>query len=52
MGAALWVCSSQRDAAVCPYPLVPSFSAGVVLLGKVFQVVVVVEVKELHQVLE
>ena len=35
-----------------PYPLVPSLPAGVVLLGEVPQVVVVVEVEELHQVLQ
>lgn len=45
------VCSSQHDA-TCPYPLLPSFSARVVLLGKVPQVVVVVEVEKLHEVLE
>lgn len=44
-------CSSQRDA-VFPYPLVSSFSAGVVLLGKVPKVVVVVEVEKLNEVLE
>lgn len=43
--------SSQRDAA-CSYPLVPSFPAGVALLGEVPQVVVVVEVEKLHEVLE
>lgn len=42
---------SQRDVA-CPYPLITSFSARVVLLGKVPQVVVVVEVEKLHEVLE
>lgn len=46
-----WFCSSQHDA-VCPYPLVSSFSAGIVLLGKVPQVVVVVEVEKLNEVLE
>lgn len=45
------VCSSWRGAA-CPYPLVASFAARVVLLGKVPQVVVVVEVEELDEVLE
>lgn len=42
---------SQHDV-LCPYPLVPSFSARVVLLGAVPQVVVVVEVEKLHEVLE
>lgn len=37
---------------VCPYPLVASFSARVVLLGEVPQIVVVVEVEKLHQVLK
>lgn len=42
-----------RQAGVaCPYPLVSALSAGVVLLGKVPQVVVVVEVKKLHQILK
>lgn len=36
----------------CSYPLVPSFSARIVLLGKVPQVVVVVEVEKLHEVLQ
>ena len=45
----MWVSVSD---AVCPYPLVPSFSARVVLLGEVPQIVVVVEVEKLHEVLE
>lgn len=34
------------------YPLVSSFSARIVLLGKVPQVVIVVEVEKLHKVLK
>lgn len=38
--------------AACSYPLLPSFSARVVLLGKVPQVVVVVKIEEFHQILK
>lgn len=36
---------------MCPYPLLATFPAGVVLLSKVPQVVVVVKVEELNKVL-
>lgn len=47
-----WVCPPRQAGAASPYPLVSALPAGVVLLGKVPQVVVVVEVKKLHQVLK
>lgn len=44
--------SSSKRIVACPYPLVPSLSARVVLLGKVPQVVIVVEVEKLYEVLK
>lgn len=43
--------SSARHGAARPYPLLAAFPAGVVLLSKVPQVVVVVKVEELDKVL-
>lgn len=36
----------------CSYPLLPSFSAGVVFLGEVPQVVIIVKIKDFHQILK
>lgn len=44
--------SARSDCHGRSYPLLPSFSARVVFLGKVSQIVVVVKIEEFHQILE
>lgn len=46
------LCVEGMVVSMCTHPLVASLPARIVLLGKVPQVVVVVEVKERHQVLK